>query len=106
MIMKELSAKNVKGFLLYDPRKDRYFFRVYNQDHGFQDYELRHEDIKIEILSNDLTLLVDESGKGSLVWQPPLIECPKCGGGGFSGYGTGYDDVCDECGGRGKVIGE
>lgn len=33
-----------------------------------------------------------------------LVDCAKCGGGGFSGYGTGYDDVCDECGGRGKTF--
>lgn len=25
--------------------------------------------------------------------------CPKCGGSGFNGNGTGYSDVCDECGG-------
>lgn len=25
--------------------------------------------------------------------------CPKCQGSGFSGRGTGYDDVCSECGG-------
>lgn len=31
-------------------------------------------------------------------------ECPVCGGGGFSGPGTMYDDVCDECGGQGEVI--
>lgn len=23
--------------------------------------------------------------------------CPRCGGTGFSGHGTGYDDVCDNC---------
>lgn len=25
--------------------------------------------------------------------------CTVCGGSGFSGRGTGYDDVCGECGG-------
>lgn len=30
-------------------------------------------------------------------------ECDVCGGGGFSGYGTGYDAVCDNCGGQGKL---
>lgn len=29
-----------------------------------------------------------------------LQECPVCEGSGFSGYGTGYDDVCSECGGQ------
>jgi hypothetical protein len=28
-----------------------------------------------------------------------LEDCKVCGGSGFSGRGTGYDDVCAECGG-------
>ena len=32
-----------------------------------------------------------------------LVDCPRCGGGGFSGRGTGYDDVCDWCGGQGQM---
>jgi len=27
------------------------------------------------------------------------VVCQRCGGSGFSGRGTGYDDVCSECGG-------
>ncbi|ULF49382.1 anti-TRAP protein [Bacillus phage MrBubbles] len=30
-------------------------------------------------------------------------ECATCGGSGFSGYGTGYDAVCDNCGGAGEL---
>lgn len=29
----------------------------------------------------------------------PVVWCKRCGGSGFSGRGTGYDDVCDDCGG-------
>lgn len=29
------------------------------------------------------------------------IYCPECGGNGFTGYGTGYDSVCDNCSGEG-----
>jgi hypothetical protein len=29
-----------------------------------------------------------------------LVECPICKGSGFSGQGSGYDDVCGECGGQ------
>lgn len=37
--------------------------------------------------------------------KKPITEpCPKCGGTGFSGYGTGYNAVCDECGGQGEVF--
>lgn len=28
------------------------------------------------------------------------VECKICFGSGFSGYGTGYDDVCSNCGGQ------
>jgi hypothetical protein len=31
------------------------------------------------------------------------ISCQVCGGSGFSGVGTGYDDVCSECGGQGRI---
>lgn len=30
-------------------------------------------------------------------------ECEKCGGSGFDGWGTGYNNVCDDCGGMGEV---
>ena len=28
------------------------------------------------------------------------VVCEGCGNSGFSGFGTGYGDVCDECGGQ------
>lgn len=31
-------------------------------------------------------------------------NCHKCGGGGFSGYGTGYGDVCDNCAGGQDLV--
>jgi hypothetical protein len=31
------------------------------------------------------------------------IDCPACGGSGFSGHGTGYGDVCGQCGGTKRV---
>lgn len=30
-------------------------------------------------------------------------RCEVCGGSGFSGYGSGYDAVCSECGGLGRL---
>lgn len=43
------------------------------------------------------------AGSASAAAAPdePMIECPVCEGAGFSGRGTGYDDVCGECGGHG-----
>lgn len=31
------------------------------------------------------------------------IECSVCEGSGFSGQGTGYDSICDNCGGKGEL---
>lgn len=31
------------------------------------------------------------------------VDCPRCGGGGFDSPGTGYNNVCSECGGHGEV---
>jgi hypothetical protein len=46
-------------------------------------------------------LLDIEEGFDAGEWNnPPGTEpCKVCGGSGFSGRGTGYDDVCGECGG-------
>lgn len=33
----------------------------------------------------------------------PLVTCRVCQGSGFAGRGTGYDDVCPECGGNGTL---
>lgn len=48
-----------------------------------------------------LALLVKWTNDGKwFVWsEDATIPCRRCGGYGFSGYGTGYDDVCDWCGG-------
>lgn len=32
-----------------------------------------------------------------------LVDCDRCGGSGFSGRGTGYDDVCGHCGGTKRL---
>lgn len=31
------------------------------------------------------------------------VDCEECGGSGFSKAGTGYDAVCDNCGGQGVL---
>jgi hypothetical protein len=36
------------------------------------------------------------------VGEIEIVECEVCGGCGFSGRGTGYDSVCDNCGGKGE----
>ena len=43
------------------------------------------------------------AGVEKLPFFVPTIDCPQCGGNGFSGYGSGYDSVCDSCAGEGKI---
>lgn len=42
-----------------------------------------------------------ETGGGA-----PWITCKVCNGSGFAGQGTGYGDVCPECGGQSKAYPE
>lgn len=58
----------IVGHILYDPRKDRQWFRVYDLD-KYTDYEIAAEDIQVQILSNALSLI--ESGdRKELTWTP------------------------------------
>lgn len=61
--MTERPAKGQRGFLLYSPFTETYFFRVYDpEDKGkFTDYDLCAEDIEVEIVDGLTTLY--EGGK-------------------------------------------
>ena len=51
----EKSAKNKKGFLLYSPVREWYFFRVYDEE-NFTDYDLIAEEIEIKIIGKWVSL--------------------------------------------------
>ena len=59
---KETKANGVQGFLLYSPFTKDYFFRVYDptDKSKFKDYDLRFEDMQIEIKDNFVALYEDE----------------------------------------------
>ena len=60
---KEKSAKNKKGFLLYSPVIEGYFFRIYDGE-NFIDYDLFAEEIEIQILGDWTSLYTsDEKNK-------------------------------------------
>ena len=52
----EKPAEGVTGHFLYDHGKDKFFFRVYEEDKSFTDYELHADDIKVTIVSRNLSL--------------------------------------------------
>lgn len=59
-------AKGKRGFLLYDPAKTGYFFRIYHDDEQgrkqFTDYDICVNDLAIEISDNFTVLNKDENG--------------------------------------------
>ena len=53
------SAKGVRGHII-DSFDGAYYFRVYDADHNFVDYDLRHCDLTVIIDDDDAFLYDDE----------------------------------------------
>lgn len=47
-------AAGVRGVVCKSAVDERYFFRVYTDDHTFVDYELRHDDLTVTIAADEL----------------------------------------------------
>lgn len=63
--MNEKNAKGVKGFILYSPfgrDEERYFFRIYKEDGTFEDYDLKCEELEVNI-DSDFYSLYESDGK-------------------------------------------
>lgn len=74
--MTETSAKGKKGYLLYSPfgRKEHgYFFRIYNSDGTFTDYDINCEELEIEILCDWVAFYENENGKKTLDWSSKAL---------------------------------
>ena len=56
---KEKSAKGKRGFLLYSPVRDGYFFRIYDGE-NFRDYDLVAEEIEVKIVEDCISLYESE----------------------------------------------
>ena len=70
-------ARGTRGFLLRsigDAGCSRYFFRVYDADHSFRDYELIHSDLEIEIVDEEATFYdAEEGGDARLDHSPRTL---------------------------------
>ena len=53
------SAKGLRGHII-DTFDGNYYFRVYDADHNFTDYDLRHCDLAVIIDDDDAFLYEDE----------------------------------------------
>jgi hypothetical protein len=56
-------AKGKKGHLLYSPFTKTHFFRIYDGEGGFTDYDICADDIEIEILDRFLELYEGDRNK-------------------------------------------
>lgn len=56
---KEKPAKDQRGFLLYSPYKQTYFFRIY-EGKNFTDYDLIAEEIEIKLKDKWISLYESE----------------------------------------------
>lgn len=71
----EVSAKGVRGYLLYSPIGNRYFFRVHNKKNPveFTDYKITAEDIHIELLSDFNSLVQYDDGNQGLDYSSEVL---------------------------------
>lgn len=51
--MKSTTANGEVGYLIYCHATDRHVFRVYDAQHNFVDYDIRHNDLRIKIIDPD-----------------------------------------------------
>lgn len=80
-MISEKPAGGVKGFLLYSPFTHKHFFRVYESEdkRKFTDYDLRAEDIEVELLSDYNSLYKnEESGNAAIDFSSKVLgRMPK-----------------------------
>ena len=67
-----IPAKGLRGHLL-DSFNGTYTFRMYDGQHGFKDYTLRHCDLTIIIDDDDAVLYEDTNGNMKLDHNPQTL---------------------------------
>ena len=76
-MIKEKPTKGVKGFILYSPFGKRYFFRIYHSQGQFTDYDIRAEEIEVELDGEWLSLYESENGRNYLDWSSKALGRPN-----------------------------
>ena len=59
--MKSKPAKGTRGFIMRSAVGDGHFFRVYDHNHNFKDYDILHFDLEVVILEDDATFYETEN---------------------------------------------
>lgn len=58
----EKAAVGTTGFIMRSGVDSSYFFRVYDQDGGFKDYDILHYDMEIKIVDDSAVLVEHDAG--------------------------------------------
>ena len=69
--MIEKPARGVSGFLIHNSLNNTHFFRIYNPKNKreYKDYELRIEDLKIEIAIDESAALFEGEDRNWIGWS-------------------------------------
>ena len=67
--------QNLRGFLCKS-FEDNFFFRTYNEDGSFVDYEICHSDLEIQILDKD-AYIYTRDGKSYIDYSPKTLGTEK-----------------------------
>lgn len=68
--MKVQSADGVKGVLIF--ASNRFYFRVYDDEHNFVDYDIYHSDLTVRIVDPD-AYFYHNGGKDILDHSPATL---------------------------------
>jgi hypothetical protein len=69
------SAKGLRGHII-DSFDGTYFFRVYDADHNFADYDLRHCDLTV-IIDDEDAFLYEDDARATLDHAPATLGKDK-----------------------------
>ncbi len=73
--MKPEKIRNLKGFLCrsFD---GKFFFRTYTEDEAFNDYEICHSDLEIQIMDTD-AYIYNRNGNLCIDYSPKTLGIEK-----------------------------
>jgi hypothetical protein len=69
----EKPVKGTKGFILYSPFRTVPFFRVYNEDKTFIDYEINCEELEVELISDWNSFYSFSDDSNTLDWSSKAL---------------------------------
>ena len=76
-VVQVTDASGVDGVIIRS--ESSYFFRVYDQDHGFTDYALHHDDLSVSIKEEAMASFYSDGEKCWLDHSPSILGLKELG---------------------------